>query len=70
MSCHSAGVPTTQIGFFDVFVLPLMTSFVKVFPECQPILDQATNNYKRWQAKANSRSGKEALAAKKRKEEV
>jgi hypothetical protein len=33
-------------------------------------LDQATNNYKRWQAKANSRSSKEALAAKKRKEEV
>jgi hypothetical protein len=33
-------VPASQIGFLDIFVLPLVSAFVKVFPECQPLLDQ------------------------------
>eukprot|EP00873_Tetraselmis_striata_P034134 jgi/Tetstr1/454398/TSEL_004029.t2 len=38
----------SQVGFFDVIVLPLLTDFVSMFPECKPLLDQASANRKYW----------------------
>jgi len=43
--------PESQLGFFNVFVLPLLNAFVKVFPECSPLLDQAKKNYMHWEQK-------------------
>eukprot|EP00873_Tetraselmis_striata_P019901 jgi/Tetstr1/440165/TSEL_028521.t1 len=43
----------SQVGFFDVIVLPLYRAFVDVFPECQPLLQQAELNRAHWSRKAN-----------------
>jgi hypothetical protein len=38
------GMPLcTQVGFFKFIVLPLLSAWVKVFPECQSLLNQVLN---------------------------
>jgi hypothetical protein len=34
-----------QAGFFKFIVLPLMSAWVKVFPECQPLLTQVRQTF-------------------------
>lgn len=40
LAARRVNCPESQLGFFNVFVLPLLNAFVKVFPECSPLLDQ------------------------------
>jgi len=55
-----ATAPSNQIGFFKVVVMPLYTSLVKVFPQCQPLLDQAHANLTHWTALARQEQITEA----------
>mmetsp|Transcript_8192 Transcript_8192/g.11047 ORF Transcript_8192/g.11047 Transcript_8192/m.11047 type:complete len:173 (-) Transcript_8192:162-680(-) len=43
-----------QIGFFDVICKPLLSAWVKVFPECSSLLDQINANLRYWQIDAEN----------------
>lgn len=49
---NKKGVTMSQIGFFDVVVLPCFKHFVTVFEGCEPILKAARDNYDQWTARA------------------
>ncbi|KAK9816903.1 hypothetical protein WJX72_006945 [[Myrmecia] bisecta] len=53
MDRTQAGVSKSQVGFFEVIALPMFSSFVKVFPDCQPLLDLALANYEDWRGLNN-----------------
>jgi hypothetical protein len=38
----------TQVGFFDVVVIPLYHTFGKVFSSCRPLLTYVMRNYNHW----------------------
>ena len=40
LQCCRAGTPHSSVGFFTVIALPLISAWVEVFPECEPILKQ------------------------------
>lgn len=42
----------SQVGFFDIVVIPMMKALVRVYPSCQPILSGATKNRAVWKEKA------------------
>uniref|UniRef100_A0A061SN98 3-cyclic-nucleotide phosphodiesterase n=1 Tax=Tetraselmis sp. GSL018 TaxID=582737 RepID=A0A061SN98_9CHLO len=46
--------PESQVGFFEVIVLPLFTAWVEVFPENYYLLQQAKANHSQWQAMMNT----------------
>ena len=37
-----------QVGFFEIVVLPLLSSFVDVFPHAEPLLEGAKANLAYW----------------------
>jgi len=43
-----AMAPKSQVGFFDFIIMPLFTSMAKVFPDLQPMVDQAHDNWLFW----------------------
>lgn len=45
---NKQGLLTSQVGFFDVLVLPMFDSLCKAFPQCQFILNQAKENSHKW----------------------
>lgn len=42
------GASDTQVGFFDLFVLPLFRTLVDAAPQAQPMLEGVVSNYERW----------------------
>lgn len=42
------GLTNSQIGFFEVFVLPMYKSLVEAFPDCRFLLDGAQSNCYKW----------------------
>ena len=42
----------SQVGFYDIVVVPLYHSFGRVFPGCQPMLSGVMNNYRFWSKQA------------------
>eukprot|EP00041_Stephanoeca_diplocostata_P020745 m.470343 g.470343 ORF g.470343 m.470343 type:complete len:428 (+) comp21652_c0_seq3:242-1525(+) len=55
------GLTSSQDGFYDFVVLPLLKAVCVGFPECQTLLTQATANKIRWQKKNSS--GKHSASA-------
>jgi hypothetical protein len=47
-SLAGAMAPKSQVGFFDFIIMPLFTSMAKVFPDLQPMVDQAHDNWLFW----------------------
>jgi predicted transcriptional regulator len=45
-------LPSNQLAFSDFMVMPLYKMFANKFPECQPLLDQASANWRYWKAKS------------------
>ncbi|MEW5317248.1 MAG: hypothetical protein WDW38_008563 [Sanguina aurantia] len=43
------GITKSQVGFFDVVLLPCVTQFVIVFQGCKPMLKGIRANYKHWE---------------------
>ncbi len=44
------GMISSQLGFFDIFVLPMYQSLVTAFPACSYLLDGARQNFSRWKS--------------------
>eukprot|EP00201_Polytomella_parva_P014211 CAMPEP_0175059266 /NCGR_PEP_ID=MMETSP0052_2-20121109/12335_1 /TAXON_ID=51329 ORGANISM="Polytomella parva, Strain SAG 63-3" /NCGR_SAMPLE_ID=MMETSP0052_2 /ASSEMBLY_ACC=CAM_ASM_000194 /LENGTH=351 /DNA_ID=CAMNT_0016324793 /DNA_START=87 /DNA_END=1142 /DNA_ORIENTATION=- len=42
------GISKTQVGFFDFVVIPMFSSFVKVFPGAMTLQDNLLDNYRHW----------------------
>jgi len=38
----------TQVGFFEVIVMPFFNTFTKMFPKCKPLRDMAHSNLETW----------------------
>lgn len=57
--------PETQVGFFEVIVIPLFTSFVEAFPDCSPLMEQATANleYWKWAASSHDRKNRKIVSS-------
>jgi len=51
--------PSSQVGFFRIIAIPLFTSWVKAFPNCNPILEQAIRNMEYWASFADAGVSKE-----------
>ncbi|KAK9819731.1 hypothetical protein WJX72_001710 [[Myrmecia] bisecta] len=47
---NKGGITRSQVGFFNIVGIPLFQSFVEVFEGAQPLLDNAVQNYRMWQA--------------------
>ena len=45
---NKQGLLTSQVGFFDILVLPMFESLCKAFPPCETILNQARENSQKW----------------------
>ncbi|KAK9817088.1 hypothetical protein WJX72_009400 [[Myrmecia] bisecta] len=71
MDRAQAGVSKSQVGFFEVIALPMFSTFVKVFPDCKPLLDLALANYEDWRSLNNDSEAawhrRAVLAERKRK---
>eukprot|EP00192_Tetraselmis_astigmatica_P002251 CAMPEP_0117695216 /NCGR_PEP_ID=MMETSP0804-20121206/28015_1 /TAXON_ID=1074897 /ORGANISM="Tetraselmis astigmatica, Strain CCMP880" /LENGTH=1002 /DNA_ID=CAMNT_0005509261 /DNA_START=216 /DNA_END=3225 /DNA_ORIENTATION=- len=50
MDRNSKGVlcPASQVGFFEVIVIPLVEMWVQMFPGCLPLIEQAEDNLQHW----------------------
>jgi len=44
--------PSNQIGFLDVIIVPMLESFVQVFPGAALLLEKAKTNREEWQKRA------------------
>ncbi len=53
---NGLGVTKSQVGFFEVVVLPLITNFSVRFPTAQPIVTTASANYNYWREMAGHMS--------------
>jgi hypothetical protein len=42
------GITKSQIGFFDIVIIPLFHTFSKVFGNCKPLLTYVMRNYRYW----------------------
>lgn len=42
------GLTNSQIGFFEIFVIPMYKHMVEAFPDCQLLLDGAQSNCDNW----------------------
>eukprot|EP00879_Flechtneria_rotunda_P005016 GHRR01005292.1.p1 GENE.GHRR01005292.1~~GHRR01005292.1.p1 ORF type:complete len:859 (+),score=362.03 GHRR01005292.1:904-3480(+) len=42
------GITKSQVGFFDIVVIPLFHTFGKVFGNCRPLLTYVMRNYRYW----------------------
>lgn len=42
------GITKSQVGFFDIVVIPLFHTFSKVFGNCKPLLTYVMRNYRYW----------------------
>jgi hypothetical protein len=47
------GASKSQVGFYNVVVLPLYTAFCAAFSTCNPLLEEAKSNYQHWQLVQN-----------------
>ncbi len=52
---NSSGVTKSQVGFFEVVVLPLLTNFTARFPAARPVLHSAVSNYRYWREQVRVR---------------
>jgi len=48
--------PSNQIGFLDVIIVPMLESFVQVFPGAALLLEKAKTNREEWQKRAEGSS--------------
>merc|ERR1719424_1680449 len=48
MDRQKPGCSKTQIGFFELVVVPLFRSLVSVAPRARPVLDAVISNYEGW----------------------
>ncbi|KAK9833010.1 hypothetical protein WJX74_004376 [Apatococcus lobatus] len=46
-SVHT-GISKSQVGFFEIVVLPLVKAFVELIPTARPLLDSVNANYGMW----------------------
>lgn len=44
----SSCLPPLQVGFFDIVVIPLYSTFSRVFHSSKPMLTYVMRNYKHW----------------------
>jgi hypothetical protein len=42
------GITKSQVGFFDIVIIPLFHTFSKVFGNCKPLLTYVMRNYRYW----------------------
>lgn len=42
------GITKSQVGFFDIVIIPLFHTFGKVFNNCRPLLTYVMRNYRYW----------------------
>ncbi|KAG2443397.1 hypothetical protein HXX76_001757 [Chlamydomonas incerta] len=42
------GITKSQVGFFDIVVIPLLSNFSRVFTNAKPLLTYTMRNYKYW----------------------
>jgi len=45
---HKQGISKSQVGFFDIVVIPLYQAFSQVFGSSKPLLTYVMRNYKYW----------------------
>jgi len=45
---NQQGITKSQVGFFDIVVIPLYHTFGKVFSSCRPLLTYVMRNYNHW----------------------
>ena len=48
MDRRKQGVSKSQVGFFTVFVIPMLETFAEAFPDTAPMLEGAKANMRRW----------------------
>ncbi|GAX85340.1 hypothetical protein CEUSTIGMA_g12757.t1 [Chlamydomonas eustigma] len=48
MDRNQIGITRSQVGFFNVIVLPLFKGLASVLPSVQPLLDQVLSNFQMW----------------------
>ncbi|KXZ47713.1 hypothetical protein GPECTOR_33g595 [Gonium pectorale] len=60
------GVTKSQVGFFDIVVIPLLNAFSRVFSNTKPLLTYTMRNYKYW-SEIQKREQQAAAAAAGRK---
>ncbi|KAK9824027.1 hypothetical protein WJX72_007091 [[Myrmecia] bisecta] len=48
MDRNKPGITKSQVGFFEVVVLPLFRAFITIFPRAQPMLERVEDNYQMW----------------------
>ncbi|KAK9831614.1 hypothetical protein WJX74_002581 [Apatococcus lobatus] len=44
------GMTKSQVGFFEIVALPLVTTYVQMVPEAKPMLNAVMDNYNYWHA--------------------
>lgn len=47
------GITKSQVGFFDIVIIPLFHTFGKVFHNCRPLLMYVMRNYRYWVGEYN-----------------
>jgi hypothetical protein len=50
-------LPVSQVGFFNVVILPLFQAFTTHFPGALQLLENARTNFAHWQSKPWPASG-------------
>jgi hypothetical protein len=56
------GITKSQVGFFDIVIIPLFHTFGKVFNNCRPLLTYVMRNYRYWAELQSQASLPEAAA--------
>ncbi|KAF6253310.1 hypothetical protein COO60DRAFT_1547491 [Scenedesmus sp. NREL 46B-D3] len=57
------GITKSQVGFFDIVIIPLFHTFGKVFGNCRPLLTYVMRNYRYWADLQAQQALAEAAAA-------
>jgi cAMP-specific phosphodiesterase 4 len=45
---RKTGITKSQVGFFDIVVIPSFYALTRVFQPCQPLFSYVMRNYKAW----------------------